>query len=60
MRQLLIHRRLTFVLQAILVVEVVVAAWEHQWLTSVITIGIIIVTLGPFFLGKVLSRLYSS
>ncbi len=52
MRQLLIHRRLTFVLQAILVVEVAVAAWEHQWLAAVTTIGIIIVTLGPFFLRK--------
>jgi len=52
MRKLLIHRRLTFVLHAILVVEVVVAAWDQQWLTAVITIGIIIVTLGPFFLGK--------
>ncbi len=52
MRQLLIHRRLTFALQAILVVEVLVAAWGHQWLAAVITIGIIMVTLGPFFLGK--------
>ncbi len=46
------HRRLTFVLQAILVVEVGVAVWEHQWLAAVTTTGIIIVTLGPFFLGK--------
>jgi uncharacterized membrane protein YjdF len=52
MRQLLIHRRLTFVLQAILVVEVVVAAWNQQWLAAVVTFGIIIVTLFPFFLGK--------
>lgn len=52
MRQPLIHRRLTFVLQAILVVEVIFAAWDQQWLTAVVTIGIIIVTLVPFFLGK--------
>ena len=52
MRQLLIHRRLTFVLQAILVVEVGAAAWNQQWLAAVITFGIIIVTLFPFFLGK--------
>ncbi|GJL73406.1 MAG: hypothetical protein NMNS01_26050 [Nitrosomonas sp.] len=52
MRQLLIHRRLTFVLQAILVVEVMFAAWDQQWLTAVVTIGIIIVTLVPFFLSK--------
>jgi hypothetical protein len=43
---------LTFALQAILVVELVVAAWEQQWLTVVITIGIILVTLGPFLLSK--------
>ena len=52
MRPQLIHRRLTFALQAILVVEVVVAVWEQQWLTAVTTIGIIVVTLGPFFLAK--------
>lgn len=52
MRQLLIHRRLTFALQAILVFEVIVAAWKHQWLTAAITIGIVIITLGPFFLRK--------
>lgn len=52
MRQLLIHRRLTFVLQAILVVEVMFAAWDQQWLTVAVTTGIIIVTLFPFFLGK--------
>ena len=52
MRQLLLHRRLTFVLQAILIVEVIVAVWNQQWLAAVITIGIVLVTLGPFFLGK--------
>jgi uncharacterized membrane protein YjdF len=43
---------LTFVLQAILVVEVMFAAWDQQWLTAVVTIGIIIVTLVPLFLSK--------
>ena len=52
MRPQLIHRRLTFVLQAILVVEVVAALWGQQWLAAVITTGIIMVTLGPFFLAK--------
>lgn len=52
MRKLLIHRRLTLVLQAILVVEVMFAAWDQQWLTAVVTIGIIIVTLVPLFLSK--------
>ena len=54
MRQLLIHQRLTFILQAILVVEVMIAIWGHQWLTAVITIGIIVLTLVPFFLEKFL------
>lgn len=54
MRQLLIHQRLTFVLQAILVVEVMIAVWENHWLTAAITIGIIIVTLVPFILRKFL------
>ncbi|MBC8552521.1 MAG: hypothetical protein H8D23_23070 [Candidatus Brocadiales bacterium] len=54
MRQLLIHQRLTFILQAILVAEVMIAIWEHQWLTAVITIGIIVLTLVPFFLEKFL------
>jgi uncharacterized membrane protein YjdF len=52
MRKLLIHRRLTFFLQAILVIEAILAAWSQQWLTAVVTTGIIIVTLFPFFLGK--------
>lgn len=52
MRPQLIHRRLTFVLQAILVVEVIAAVWRQQWLTAAITIGIITVTFGPFFLAK--------
>lgn len=52
MRPQLVHRRLTFILQAILVLEVVAAIWERQWLAAVITIGIILVTLAPFFLAK--------
>jgi uncharacterized membrane protein YjdF len=48
----LIHRRLTFVLQAILIVAVVIAVWEQQWLTAVLTTGIVVVTLFPFFLAK--------
>jgi len=54
MRQLLMHQRLTFIMQAILVVEIVLAFWGQQWLTAVITTGIIMLTLVPFFLGKFL------
>jgi len=52
MRPYIIHRRLTFVLQAILAIEIVFAIWEQQWLTAVITLGISGITLGPFFVRK--------
>lgn len=52
MKTQLIRRRLTFILQSILVIEVIFAVWEHHWLTAVITTGIILITLGPFFLEK--------
>lgn len=52
MRQQLIHRRLTVVLQVILAVGVVAAVWEQQWLAAVITSGIILVTLVPLFLSR--------
>ena len=52
MKQQLIHRRLTLILQTILVVGVVFAVWEQQWLTALITIGIILVTLVPLILAK--------
>ena len=54
MRQLLIHQRLTYILQGILVIEAVVAAWGNQWLTAVVTTGIIVLTLVPFFLRRFL------
>ena len=52
MRQQLIHLRLTLALQVILVIGIVAAIWEQQWLASVITSGIILVTLVPLFLSK--------
>jgi hypothetical protein len=47
-----IHRRLTFVLQAILIAGVLLALWERQWATAVITSGIILVTLAPLLLQR--------
>lgn len=52
MRRESIHRRLTFVLQAILVIEVAAAILGRQWLTAVVTVGIILVTLAPFFMAR--------
>ncbi|MDW7774080.1 MAG: hypothetical protein SCH71_14430 [Desulfobulbaceae bacterium] len=48
----LIHRRSTFVLQAILFAGAIAALWEQQWLTAVITVGIIAITLFPLLLKK--------
>ncbi|MDZ7748103.1 MAG: hypothetical protein U5K43_04010 [Halofilum sp. (in: g-proteobacteria)] len=49
-----IHRRATIALQAILVLELALAAWGQQWLTAVTTTGIIVVTLVPLFLARFL------
>lgn len=46
------ERRLTFLLQAILLVEMVASFWRGQWLTGVATTAIIIVTLTPQFLAR--------
>ncbi len=47
-----IHRRLTLVLQLILLAGAVAALWEQQWLNALITIGIIAITLVPRFLKR--------
>ena len=52
MQSHLIHRRLTFILQAILVLEIVVATWRQNWLAAAATIGIVLITLSPRFLKK--------
>ncbi len=52
MKPLLIHRRLTFVLQAILVFGFIAEIWEKQWFAAVITSGIIVITFIPLFLAR--------
>lgn len=52
MRKLTRHQRLTLILQVILLAEIVAAFWKQQWLTGLITTGILIVTLFPIFLKK--------
>lgn len=47
-----IHRRLSFVLQGILLIEVLVALSAQQWLTAVISLGIIMVTVVPLLLAR--------
>ena len=52
MRRLKIHFRLSYVLQVILLLGAVGAVWERQWLTAVVTVAIIGVTLVPFLLKR--------
>jgi uncharacterized membrane protein YjdF len=52
MRKRLIHRRLTFFLQIILVAEIVAAIWQQQWLAMVLTVGILLITLAPLLIGR--------
>lgn len=48
----LTQRGVRFVFQAILLIGVAGAIWEQQWLTAVVTSGIILVTLFPLILEK--------
>ncbi|MFO7812942.1 MAG: hypothetical protein R6V21_08245 [Pelovirga sp.] len=52
MREHLIHRRLTFALQAILIAGLIAEVWAQQWFNAVITSGIILITFAPLFLEK--------
>ena len=51
-RAQLIHRRLTIVLQAILLAGAGAAVWEQQWFAAVLSAGIIAVTLLPVLLER--------
>ena len=48
----MIHRRVTFALQTILVVGFIAEVWAKQWFNAVITSGIILVTFVPLLLEK--------
>lgn len=47
-----IHRRISFVLQGILLVGMVVAVWQGQWATAVTTAAIILITFIPLLLHR--------
>ncbi|HEY0591422.1 MAG TPA: hypothetical protein VGF40_06625 [Thermoanaerobaculia bacterium] len=47
-----IHHRLTLSLQAFLLVGIALAAWNRHWLASAATLGILVITLLPFLLGR--------
>lgn len=46
------YKRLTLILQAILVVGLAGAIWEQQWLNAVIICGVIVLSLYPLYLAK--------
>ena len=52
MQERVIHRRLTYFLQAVLVVEILVATWQQQWLALVLTTGILLITLAPMLISR--------
>lgn len=47
-----IHRRISFLLQGILLVGAAAALWERQWATALITLGIVALTLAPLLLHR--------
>jgi hypothetical protein len=51
-RQTLVHRWLTLALQSLLVVGIVAAAFQGNWLAALTTATILLITLLPLLLGK--------
>ncbi|MBD3669731.1 MAG: hypothetical protein HUJ29_03075 [Gammaproteobacteria bacterium] len=47
-----LHQRITLLLQAILLGEVLIAVWNQQWMSALVASAIILVTLSPFFINK--------
>jgi len=52
MSSLSIHRRICYVLQGILFLELLVALWQRNWLPAFTSSGIIAITLIPFFVER--------
>lgn len=48
----MIHRRLAYALQTILMIGLIAEIWSQQWFNSVITTGIILLTFSPVLLEK--------
>lgn len=47
-----IHARITIVLQFFLVIGIILALWEGQWLAALTTFWILVVTILPMMLGR--------
>ncbi|MFN2442957.1 MAG: hypothetical protein ABR517_09755 [Thermoanaerobaculia bacterium] len=54
-RETLVHRWLTIALQSLLVIGIVAAAFQGNWLAALTTATILLVTLLPLLLGKKLA-----
>lgn len=52
MRLLLTHGRVTLLLQAVLIAELVAALWRQQWFVTFITAGIVAITFVPLLLER--------
>jgi uncharacterized membrane protein YjdF len=52
MNSLSIHRRICYVLQGLLFLELLIALWQHNWLPAFTAAGIIGITLIPFFVER--------
>jgi len=50
--KLSLHSRITYLLQAILLVELVLALYGQQWLAAITTTGVLVVTLAPFLIRR--------
>ncbi|MGD8568275.1 MAG: hypothetical protein PVJ39_09320 [Gammaproteobacteria bacterium] len=48
----LIHRHISFLFQGVLLAGVIIAIWNHKWLTALITTGIIVLTLTPLLVAR--------
>ena len=48
----MIHRRLAYALQTILIIGLIAEIWSQQWFNAVITTGIILLTFSPVLLEK--------
>jgi uncharacterized membrane protein YjdF len=48
----MIHKRLAYALQSILIIGLIAEIWSQQWFNAVITSGIILITFSPILLEK--------
>lgn len=52
MRNRRIHQRVTLVIQVIMLLELAFALWEGRWLTAVMTVAILLLTLAPVLMVR--------